>query len=143
MLMAAALKQLGSEKGWTQREWAKQAGVTENSLSDYLSGKYPPRMDTLGKLLAAGDWTLLDLAKCMESLSERGEERSKGASVKENPGWDEEEGEAAVDSREKSMTTLRERVMLKMIESSLDRIATLEARVRNLESREKERDGHH
>ncbi len=43
----------------------REGEVQEGSLSDYLKCKYPPTLVTLLKLLAAGDWTLMDLAQEM------------------------------------------------------------------------------
>jgi transcriptional regulator with XRE-family HTH domain len=63
--LGEGLRALMEGKSWSQRHWSKESGVSENSLSDYLSGRYMPALKTLDKLLCAGGWTLYDLAKAM------------------------------------------------------------------------------
>lgn len=137
--LAVGLRKLANEKGWTQREWASKADVTENSLSDYLSGKYPPRLDTLFKLLSAGGWSLLDLAKCME---EEGEGDQEGLAEVINMRSTRDSGEmrafkdapAAEPSHYDEATALRELIMMRQVEHNAARLDQLERDVRAIKT---------
>ena len=42
-------------KGWSQRQLARAAGLTESAISHYMSGERTPRIDTTGAIAQALD----------------------------------------------------------------------------------------
>ena len=50
---AQRLQKATSDKGITQKELAKIAGITPAAVSSYLSGAYVPREKTLARIAAA------------------------------------------------------------------------------------------
>jgi len=45
--IASLIKQLMNEKGITQTDLSKLTGITQSSISDYITGKYNPKQDKI------------------------------------------------------------------------------------------------
>ena len=57
--MRRALKEAREKRGWTQRDLASRAGLTQTHISGIESGKIVPRYDTLLELVRILDRDLL------------------------------------------------------------------------------------
>lgn len=69
--LGTALRLLRNEKGWTQGEVARRAGLSVSMLSHYESGKRKPSLDSLGRLLDALEVELGPFDGVLERVNER------------------------------------------------------------------------
>ena len=51
--IGSQVRELRPGKGWSQRRLARAAGIAQQNLSLYERGQASPRLETLGRLLAA------------------------------------------------------------------------------------------
>ena len=55
------IKELLKEKNVTQKELAKRMGVSEGTISTFMSGKFSPTLDTLQRIAEALDIDIAEL----------------------------------------------------------------------------------
>ncbi len=70
--LGKALRWLREKRGLRQYEAAERAAITKAMLSAYETGKQKPSLDTLEKILAALDAGLVELARALDLVNERG-----------------------------------------------------------------------
>jgi transcriptional regulator with XRE-family HTH domain len=63
--MRRALKEAREKRGWTQRDLASRAGLTQTHISGIESGKIVPRYDTLLELVRILDRDLLMVPRAL------------------------------------------------------------------------------
>lgn len=68
--LAPALARLMAARGLTQVELARRSGVTQPAISAYLSGKRPPTLANLGRLLRGMGADLVDLQRELDRIVE-------------------------------------------------------------------------
>lgn len=63
--MTEIMRKRLNKKGWTQRDLAWFAGLTEATISRYLSGERTPRLCNAMRVAAALDITLEELSEAL------------------------------------------------------------------------------
>lgn len=61
--MELRLKEILSMRGITLKDFARQSGISQSNLSNYLNGNISPTLDTLKKIASFLDIELVDLFK--------------------------------------------------------------------------------
>lgn len=59
----AIIKDFLASSGWSQKKLAEEAGLTESSISKYISGEREPSLMTVSKLAEAMSMKPMDLLK--------------------------------------------------------------------------------
>jgi transcriptional regulator with XRE-family HTH domain len=98
--LGRVLRDLRIEKGFTQVELAERAEISKSMLSLYETEKSKPHLNTLERLVAALDVSLVEVARRMEEASLREPSTRRGPKGKAPraslPGNPHEEAAAAV-----------------------------------------------
>lgn len=66
MTLAEKLKQLREQRGMTQKQVAALMGISQQAYGQYESGTRLPKPETLGRIAAALDSTLDEIAQCTD-----------------------------------------------------------------------------
>lgn len=66
--MELRLKDILSQKGITLKDFANTSGISQSNLSNYINGNISPTLDTLKKIAAHLDISLVELFKEKEDV---------------------------------------------------------------------------
>jgi len=66
--MIFRLREILKEKGFTIAQFAERVGISQSNLSNYMSGKISPTLDTLSKIADALDIEISELFRKEEDI---------------------------------------------------------------------------